>query len=133
MILMTPYFMEPNKNDPMRAAGWTSTADREKARGGARPDIRRSSQAAWDALFQHMQPMNKIAWGRIHPGHVGPTCTSPNHVLKAVGLLGRRKGNGGKSASCPTVPFFYPVRPASGAGSRPHGPLRMSRNRQPPG
>jgi len=69
MILMTPYFMEPNKLDPMRA--------RMDEYGAV---VRRLAekyhlvfvdlQAAWDRLFQHMHPC-AIAWDRIHPNQVG--------------------------------------------------------------
>jgi len=82
MILMTPYFMEPNKNDPMRA-----TMDRYGA------VVKRLAekysltcidlQAGWDALFQHMHPCN-IAWDRIHPNQVGCMYIA-KQWLKAVG------------------------------------------------
>lgn len=69
MVLMSPYFMEPNKSDPMRA---------EMDRFGA--IVRELAekynltfvdlQAAWDRLFVHMHPCN-IAWDRIHPNQTG--------------------------------------------------------------
>lgn len=83
MILMAPYFMEPNKNDPMRA--------RMDAYGGIVKRLAEKHgqtfvdlQAGWDALFQHMHPMN-IAWDRVHPNHVGHVYIA-NQFLKAVGF-----------------------------------------------
>lgn len=81
MILMTPFFMEPNKNDPMRA--------RMDAYGGIVKKLAERHgqtfvdlQAAWDDLFRHMHPCN-IAWDRIHPNHVGHVYIA-NQFLKAV-------------------------------------------------
>jgi NAD+ synthase (glutamine-hydrolysing) len=83
MILMTPYIMEPNQNDPMRA--------RMDAYGGIVKKLAERHgqtlvdlQAAWDELFRHMHPMN-IAWDRIHPNHVGHVYIA-NQFLKAVGF-----------------------------------------------
>ncbi len=69
MILMTPYFMEPNRNDSMRACMDTYG---DAVRGLAQQyglcfvDL----QSAWDRLFEYMHPCN-IAWDRIHPNQVG--------------------------------------------------------------
>ena len=82
MILMTPFFMEPNKLDPMRI--------RMDEYGAV---VRRLAekhnlffvdlQAAWDKLFQHMHPCN-IAWDRIHPNQVGCMYIA-KQFLQAVG------------------------------------------------
>ena len=69
MILMTPYFMEPNKSDPMRARMDVyghivkKLADRYSC-------VFVDLQRAWDELFKYMHPCN-IAWDRIHPNQVG--------------------------------------------------------------
>ena len=69
MILMTPFFMEPNKLDPMRArmdeygAVVRRLAEKYKL-------VFVDLQEGWDKLFQHMHPCN-IAWDRIHPNQVG--------------------------------------------------------------
>lgn len=82
MILMTPYFMEPNRADPMRArmdeygAIVNKLAEKYNC---TFVDL----QAAWDALFQHMHPCN-IAWDRIHPNQVGCMYIA-KQFLKAVG------------------------------------------------
>ena len=69
MILMTPYFMEPNREDPMR---------RRMDEYGA--IVRKLAeeyhlvfvdlQSAWDELFTHVHPCS-IAWDRIHPNETG--------------------------------------------------------------
>lgn len=83
MILMTPYFMEPNRGDPMRARMDEYGAIVKKLAkkyGLTCVDL----QAGWDALFKHMHPGN-IAWDRVHPNHVGCVYIA-NQFLKAVGF-----------------------------------------------
>ena len=82
MVLMTPYYMEPCKEDPMRA--------RMDEYGAI---VRRLAekyhlvfvdlQAGWDELFKHMHPCN-IAWDRIHPNQTGHMYIA-KQFLKAVG------------------------------------------------
>lgn len=69
MILMTPYFMEPNQADPMRAR---MDQYGEVVRRIARRHhlVLVELQQAWDRLFAHMHPCN-IAWDRVHPNQVG--------------------------------------------------------------
>ena len=69
MILMTPYMMEPNRGDAMRARmdEYGGIVKKLAAEYGL---ICVDLQAAWDRLFEHMHPMN-IAWDRIHPNQVG--------------------------------------------------------------
>ncbi len=82
MILMTPYFMEPNRADPMRARmdeyGEIVRRTAEKY-GQTFVDL----QAAWDKLFVHMHPCS-IAWDRIHPNQVGHMYIA-KQFLAAVG------------------------------------------------
>ena len=69
MVLMTPYFMEPNQSDPMRARmDEYGAVIRDLAAKYRLPCI--DLQAAWDGLFQHMHPCN-IAWDRVHPNQTG--------------------------------------------------------------
>ena len=77
MILMTPYFMEPNKQDPMRVRMDEYGAIVRKL--AEKYDL----QAAWDELFKHMHPCN-IAWDRIHPNQTGCMYIA-KQFLKAVG------------------------------------------------
>lgn len=83
MILMTPYFMEPNQSDPMRAQMDVYGGIVKKLAhkyGQTLVDL----QPAWDALFGHMHPCN-IAWDRIHPNHAGHVLIA-NQFLQAVGF-----------------------------------------------
>lgn len=83
MILMTPYFMEPNRQDPMRARmdeyGAIVKELAEKYRL-----ICVDLQAGWDKLFEHMHPCN-IAWDRIHPNQTGCMYIA-KQFLAAVGF-----------------------------------------------
>lgn len=83
MILMTPYFMEPNKADPMRARmDEYGAVIKELAQkyGLICVDL----QAGWDRLFEHMHPCN-IAWDRIHPNQIGCMYIA-KQFLSAVGF-----------------------------------------------
>lgn len=83
MILMTPYFMEPNKADPMRARmDEYGAVIKELAQkyGLICVDL----QAGWDRLFEHMHPCN-IAWDRIHPNQIGCMYIA-KQFLAAVGF-----------------------------------------------
>ena len=82
MVLMTPYFMEPNKDDAMRARMDEYGAIVRKL--AEKYDlVFVDLQAAWDELFKHMHPCN-IAWDRIHPNQTGCMYIA-KQFLKAVG------------------------------------------------
>ena len=83
MILMTPYFMEPNRDDPMRR--------RMDEYGAITKELAEKYhltlvdlQAGWDKLFQHMHPMN-IAWDRVHPNQIGCMYIA-KQFLNAIGF-----------------------------------------------
>lgn len=82
MILMTPYFMEPNRADLMRARmdAYGEIVRRLAQRHGL---VFVDLQSAWDALFAHMHPC-AIAWDRIHPNQTGHMYIA-RQFLKAVG------------------------------------------------
>ena len=82
MILMTPYFMEPNKQDPMRARMDEYGAIVRKLAEKYNLTFV-DLQAGWDELFKHMHPCN-IAWDRIHPNQTGCMYIA-KQFLKAVG------------------------------------------------
>lgn len=69
LILMTPYFIEPNRSDAMRvkmeqyAAVVKKLAKRHKA-------ILVDTQAGFDRMLKSMHPM-AIAWDRVHPNTSG--------------------------------------------------------------
>lgn len=78
LVLMTPYFIEPNKAEPMRAmmdtygAAVKKVADRHQA-------IFVDTQAAFDELLKVVHPMS-LAWDRVHPNLTG-------HMLLARSFL----------------------------------------------
>lgn len=69
LILVTPYFIEPNRADPMRVqmdaygAVVKSLAEKHKA-------VLVDTQAGFDRMLKHMHPM-ELAWDRIHPNSSG--------------------------------------------------------------
>ncbi len=69
MILMTPYFMEPNRTDPMRIRMDEYGAIVKKLAEKYNL-VFVDLQSGWDKLFQNMHPCN-IAWDRIHPNQTG--------------------------------------------------------------
>ncbi len=83
MILMTPYHMEPNRNDPMRAR-MDEYGAAVKALAQKHDLIFVDLQGAWDELFKHMHSCN-IAWDRIHPNQVGHMYIA-HKLLDAVGF-----------------------------------------------
>ena len=82
MILMTPFFMEPNKQDSMRAMMDKYGAVVKKLAEKYNL-VFVDLQAAWDKLFEYMHPCN-IAWDRIHPNQTGHMYIA-KQFLKAVG------------------------------------------------
>ena len=69
MILMTPYYMEPNQQDSMRARMDQYGAIVKKL--AKKYDLTLVDlQAGWDHLFQYMHSTN-IAWDRVHPNQTG--------------------------------------------------------------
>ena len=69
MILMTPYFMEPNRADAMRAR-MDEYGEIVRQLAEKHHLIFVDLQSAWDRLFEYMHPCN-IAWDRIHPNQTG--------------------------------------------------------------
>jgi lysophospholipase L1-like esterase len=78
LVLVTPYFIEPNRTDPMRAM-----MDRfgavVKALAARYDAVFVDTQAAFDEALAYMHPMN-LAWDRVHPTTVG-------HMLIARAFL----------------------------------------------
>ncbi len=91
MVLMTPFYIEPNKSDAMRA-----TMDRYgavvKKLAAKHKTLFVDTQAAFDALLPHYYPAT-IAWDRVHPNHIG-TMALARAFLGAVGFSwGGAQGN----------------------------------------
>lgn len=83
MVLMSPFFMEPNRQDPMRAQ-MDRYGQVVKRLAEAYRLVFVDLQAAWDQLFAHMHPAN-IAWDRIHPNQTGHAVIART-FLRAVGF-----------------------------------------------
>ena len=83
MVLMTPYFMEPNRQDPMRAR-MDEYGTIVKKLADKYHLVFVDLQTGWDKLFQHMHPCN-IAWDRIHPNQTGHMYIA-KQFLDAVGF-----------------------------------------------
>ena len=84
MILMTPYFMEPNPEDPMRRRMDAFGAIvRRLAEEYRQPVV--DLQSAFDRLFEHMHPCN-IAWDRIHPNKTGHVLIA-REFMRAAGAV----------------------------------------------
>lgn len=80
MVLMTPFLVEPDRHDPMRAL--TEEYAEAVRRLAARHDreVRLvDTQAAFDAALEHRHPA-ELAWDRIHPTPLG-------HMLLARAFL----------------------------------------------
>lgn len=69
LLLATPYYLEPNLADPMRAR---MDEYSEAVRGIAAEAevILVDTQAAFDVAMRHYYPAT-LAWDRVHPNHVG--------------------------------------------------------------
>lgn len=69
LVLLTPYFIEPNRADPMRAMmDRYGAVVRELALQYDAVFV--DTQAAFNATMEHIHPTG-LAWDRIHPGQVG--------------------------------------------------------------
>jgi lysophospholipase L1-like esterase len=69
LVLMTPYFIEPNRADPMRAQmDRYGAVVREIAAAHAAVFV--DTQVAFDKVLAHLHPMT-LAWDRVHPTLVG--------------------------------------------------------------
>lgn len=79
IVLMTPYFMEPLKDDAMRAA-MDKYGAAVKRIADTYGTLFVDTQAIFDGLLGHMHSAN-IAWDRVHPNLAG-------HMALARGLLG---------------------------------------------
>ncbi len=85
LVLMTPYVIEPNRADAMRAmmdrygAAVKAVAQRHNA-------IFIDTQTAFDRVLEHLHPMT-LAWDRIHPNAAGHAVLA-RAFLSALGFAG---------------------------------------------
>ena len=82
MVLITPYMMEPNRQDPMRARmDEYGAIVKELAAEKHLPCV--DLQAAFDAYFTEYHPAS-INWDRIHPNVAGH-CVIARALLNTIG------------------------------------------------
>lgn len=69
LILMTPYYIEPNSDDAMRATmdAYGSVVKKIASEHDA---VFVDTQAAFDRIMSYMYPAT-LAWDRVHPSQVG--------------------------------------------------------------
>ncbi len=85
LVMMTPYFIEPSRTDPMRAMmDKYGHAVRQLARKHKALFV--DTQAAFDVFLQTVHPMS-LAWDRVHPNLTGHTLLA-RAFLKAVEYRG---------------------------------------------
>jgi len=82
LVLMTPYFIEPNRSDPMRAAmdGYGAVVKMLAAKHKA---VFVDTQTPFDAVCAKMHPV-ALGWDRVHPNAIGHAVIA-RAFLKAVG------------------------------------------------
>ncbi len=69
LILITPYYIDSNPNDPMRIM-MNAYGEKMKALAEKHKAILVDTQAGFDKILEHMHPMT-LAWDRIHPNSSG--------------------------------------------------------------
>lgn len=83
VVLMTPYIIEPNKNDPMRKKmSELGEICKELAEKYELTFV--DLQAAFDKVLEYYHPY-ALAWDRIHPDVIGHTVIA-NAFLNAIGM-----------------------------------------------
>jgi lysophospholipase L1-like esterase len=88
LVLMTPYFIEPNRADPMRAQmDRYGAVVREVA--AAYDAVFVDTQAAFDGVLEHLHPMT-LAWDRVHPTLAGHMVLA-RAFLNAIGFEWREQ------------------------------------------
>lgn len=84
LILIAPYFIEPNREDPMRVQ-MEAYAAVMKPLAETYDTVFVDTQAAFDNMLENMHPM-ALAWDRIHPNSSGHALLA-SCFLKAVGFV----------------------------------------------
>jgi lysophospholipase L1-like esterase len=83
LVLLTPYFIEPNRRDPMRAL-MDNYGTAVKKLALKHKAIEVDTQAAFDAALEHCHP-GALAWDRVHPNRTGHMIIA-RAFLNAVGF-----------------------------------------------
>ncbi|MCF7689686.1 MAG: SGNH/GDSL hydrolase family protein [Cephaloticoccus sp.] len=83
LIMLAPFYIEPNRNDAMRARMDQYGAIVKKIAAKNRA-IFIDTQAEFDAVLQHMHA-NAIAWDRVHPNIIGHAIIA-RAFMNAIGV-----------------------------------------------
>jgi len=83
LILATPFYVEPNRTDPMRKR-MDEYGEIVKSLAARHDAILVDTQAAFDRVLEHIYPAT-IAWDRVHPNHIGVAVLA-KAFLHAVGF-----------------------------------------------
>ncbi|MBI5722851.1 MAG: SGNH/GDSL hydrolase family protein [Planctomycetes bacterium] len=86
LVLITPYFIEPNAHDAMRAR-MDQYGQAVKHLAGRHNAIFVDVQAAFNGLLAHCHPAS-IAWDRVHANHIGHMAIA-KAFLDAIGFSWR--------------------------------------------
>jgi len=84
LILMTPYYLEPNRQDAMRATMDRYSAVVKKVAGATPGVVFVDTQAAFDRLLTTYYPAT-INWDRVHPNPTGSALIART-FLAAIGF-----------------------------------------------
>ena len=85
LVLLTPFFIEPNRAEPMRAK-IDQYGDVVRALAKQYGAVLVDTQAAFDQVMQTVHPM-RLAWDRVHPTLAGHWVVA-KAFLQAVDMLG---------------------------------------------
>jgi lysophospholipase L1-like esterase len=83
LVMMTPYYIEPNRADPMRSTMDAYGAIVKKI-ANRYDAVFVDTQAAFDKVLQHCHA-NALAWDRVHPNVTGHTVIA-RALLKSIGF-----------------------------------------------
>ena len=84
LVLMTPYYIEPNRQDAMRATMDRYGAVVKKIAGATPGTVLVDTQAAFDRLLTTYYPAT-INWDRVHPNPTGSALIA-RAFLTAIGF-----------------------------------------------
>jgi len=90
VVLMTPYYIEPNRKDAMRARMDQYGAAVKKI-AAKRKTLYADTQTAFDSVLENCHPA-ALAWDRVHPTQIGHAVIARS-FLDAIGFEWNRNGN----------------------------------------
>lgn len=83
LVLMSPYFIEPNRAEPMRAM-MDKYGEAMRQLAHKHTAIFVDTQAAFDEVLKFIHPLT-LAWDRVHPSQAGHAMLA-RAFLKAIGF-----------------------------------------------